>query len=255
MGDSDEDYTDIGDEDEIEDDTEGSLGLPEKTGKSRGKDIEWIEIARYEDKAAYENSTYFLDINKYFTMRKGRENCFSDNEHFTCKYSRKRGFFKCPIQYKVHYLMTTEEVMVESNTRSHIHKEDNNYTTAGPNRHWTIEQTEIVMNCLKVETATAKTVTRALKDENVFSDDNFPTPSQLNTKIQHCRSIIRRTIEIFDTHELRQKIEEKLEVPSYDIESYIAYHHVDDESEGKDPHFSIIWTSKKLMARISDDLT
>ena len=73
MGDSDEDYTDIGDEDEIKDDTEGSLGLPEKTDKSRGKDIEWIEIARYEDKAAYENSTYFLDINKYFTTRKGRE--------------------------------------------------------------------------------------------------------------------------------------------------------------------------------------
>ena len=84
MGDSDEDYIDIGEDHEIEDDTEGSLGLPEKNGKSSGKDIEWIEIARYDDKAAYEN---FLDIKKYFTMRKGRENCFSDNEHFTCKYS------------------------------------------------------------------------------------------------------------------------------------------------------------------------
>ena len=87
MGDSDEDYIDIGEEVDIEDDTEESVGLPEKNGKSRGKDIEWIEIARYEDKAAYENSTYFLDIKKYFTMRKGRENCYSDNEHFTCKYS------------------------------------------------------------------------------------------------------------------------------------------------------------------------
>ena len=66
---------------------------------------------------------------------------------------------------------------MESNTRSHIHKEDNDYTTTGPNRHWNIEQTEIVMNCLRVETTTANTVTRALKDENVFKDDNFPTQS------------------------------------------------------------------------------
>ena len=41
------------------------------------------------------------------------------------------------------------------------------------------------MRCLRVETATAKTVARALKDENFFTDDNFPTQSQLNTKVQH----------------------------------------------------------------------
>ena len=62
-------------------------------------------------------------------------------------------------------------------------------------------------------------------------------------------------MQIFDMHQLRQKIEEKLEIPFDNTDSYIAYHHVDDEQEENEPHFSIIWTSKKLLARISDELT
>ena len=226
--------------------------ISEKSGKGRGKDIEWIEIARFKDKAEYENSHYFLDIKKYFTMRKGRENWYSDNEHYTCKFARKRSHVKCPLQYKVHFLTTSDEVVLESNTRSHIHKEITEYDTAGPNRHWTIGQTEIVMNSLRNE-ASAKMVERNLRDANVFTENNFPTSVQLNTKIQHCRSLIRKTLQIFDTHQLREKIEEKLEVPANDTDSYIVYHHVDDEQEKEEPHFSIIWTSKKLTARISDD--
>ena len=40
-----------------------------------------------------------------------------------------------------------------------------------------------------------------------------------------------------------------------DTESYIVYHHIDDEQELKEPHFCIIWTSKKLSARIGGKLT
>jgi hypothetical protein len=179
MSDSDDDYIDIGEVDDIVDDVEGNESeVPEKNGIGRGKDIEWVEIARFKDKAAFETSHYFLDIKKYFTLRQGRESWYSDSEHYTCKFARKRSF-----------------------------------------------------------------------------EENFPTRVQLNTKIQHCRSIIRKTIQIFDTHQLRQKIEEKLGVPTDDTESYIAYNHVDDENEVEDPHFSIIWTSNKLIARISDDMT
>jgi hypothetical protein len=255
MSDSDDDYIDIGEEDDIVDDVEGNESeVPEKNGIGRGKDIEWVEIARFKDKAAFETSHYFLDIKKYFTLRQGRESWYSDSEHYTCKFARKRSFVKCPLQYKVHFMTTSEEVMLQSNTRSHIHQEVTNYDTIGPNRHWTIEQTEIVMNTLRND-GSAKTIERNLRDANVFSEENFPTRIQLNTKIQHCRSIIRKTIQIFDTHQLRQKIEEKLGVPTDDTESYIAYNHVDDENEVEDPHFSIIWTSNKLIARISDDMT
>ena len=102
--------------------------------------------------------------------------------------------------------------MLESNTRSYIHKEFFYYATSGRNRHWTIEQTEIVMNCLRNE-ASAKMVKHNLRDANVFTENNFLTSIQLNTKIQHRRSLIRKTLQIFDTHQLREKIEEKLEVP------------------------------------------
>ena len=57
-----------------------------------------------------------------------------------------------------------------------------------------------------------------------------------------------------DTHQLREKIGEKLGVPVDETESYIAYHHVDDEDSDVDPNFSIIWTSKKLLSRIGDEL-
>ena len=255
MSDSDDDYIDIGEVDDIVDDVEGNESeVPEKNGIGRGKDIEWVEIARFKDKAAFETSHYFLDIKKYFTLRQGRESWYSDSEHYTCKFARKRSFVKCPLQYKVHFMTTSEEVMLQSNTRSHIHQEVTNYDTIGPNRHWTIEQTEIVMNTLRND-GSAKTIERNLRDANVFSEENFPTRVQLNTKIQHCRSIMRKNIQIFDTHQLRQKIEEKLGVPTDDTESYIAYNHVDDENEVEDPHFSIIWTSNKLIARISDDMT
>ena len=206
MSDSDDDYIDIGEVDDIVDDVEGNESeVPEKNGIGRGKDIEWVEIARFKDKAAFETSHYFLDIKKYFTLRQGRESWYSDSEHYTCKFARKRSFVKCPLQYKVHFMTTSEEVMLQSNTRSHIHQEVTNYDTIGPNRHWTIEQTEIVMNTLRND-GSAKTIERNLRDANVFSEENFPTRVQLNTKIQHCRSIIRKTIQIFDTHQLRQKI-------------------------------------------------
>ena len=45
-----------------------------------------------------------------------------------------------------------------------------------------------------------------------------------------------------------------MEIPEDELESYIVYHHVDDENPNEDPHFCIIWTSKKLTARISSDL-
>ena len=46
---------------------------------------------------------------------------------------------------------------------------------------------------------------------------------------------------------------EHVEEPLAEAEGYIIYHHVDDENEAQDPHFCIIWTSKKLGRRISED--
>ena len=40
----------------------------------QGKGIEKEEVSKFKDKAEYENSSYFLDIKKNLTVRKGREN-------------------------------------------------------------------------------------------------------------------------------------------------------------------------------------
>ena len=71
----------------------------------------------------------------------------------------------------------------------------------------------IVMNCIKNE-ASAKMVKRNLRDANVFAENDFQTSIQLNTKIKHSRSLIRKTLQIFYTHQLCEKIEEKLEIPA-----------------------------------------
>ena len=81
MSDSDSDYFDIGENDGtmVDDDIDDVEPAPGRLGKGRGKDIEWVEVARYTGKSTYENSAFFLDIKKNFTMRRGRET------DFTCK--------------------------------------------------------------------------------------------------------------------------------------------------------------------------
>lgn len=254
MSDNDSDYVDVGENVLLDDRNENVEIVPRTGGKGRGRDIDWFEVEKYNDKAGFENSAFFLDIKKNFTLRRNKETEYSDSEHYTCKYARKRGYMICPLQYKVHYLTTSTEIRVMSNGMSHVHQDDTSYATTGPNLTWSRKQTDIVMDALKYD-GSAKSVTRALKDANVFSDGNFPSASQINAKIAYCRSVLRKSIEIFDTHQLREKIAEKLEVPDDDTESYIAYYHIDDEGEVKDPHFCIIWTSKKLLARIGEELT
>ena len=48
-------------------------------------------------------------------------------------------------------------------------------------------------------------------------------------------------------------MEEKLEIPFDNTYIYIAYQCVDNEQEENEQHFSIIWTSKNLLAQNSDE--
>ena len=98
-------------------------------------------------------------------------------------------------------------------------------------------------------------ILRNLENAQLFADGQFPTRQQLNNKIQHCRNSLKKTEQIFTTHDLREKIKEKLEIPEDEMEAYIAYHEVLDEEEDEEPRFTVIWTSKKLLARTSNNLT
>ena len=83
----------------------------------------------------------------------------------------------------------------------------------------------------------------------------MPTTRQLTVKLSHCRSLIRRNVQIFDTHELREKIAENTQVPVEDTEGFIAHSEVHDDDDDAEPRFLIIWTSRKLKARVNQSLT
>ena len=63
------------------------------------------------------------------------------------------------------------------------------------------------------------------------------------------------TDHIFTTHELREKIKDNLNIPENDNEPYISFHEVLDENELEEPRFIVIWTSKKMMKRASNEMT
>ena len=79
--DSDSDYIDIAEEPLHEEGVTAEEAT--RTCRGPGKDIDWIEIARFANNAEYKESEYFKDIDKNFTVRKARETFYADTEHFT----------------------------------------------------------------------------------------------------------------------------------------------------------------------------
>ena len=78
---------------------------------------------------------------------------------------------------------------------------------------------------------------------------------EFNNKVNRERKKLNMTDHIFTTHELREKIKDNLNIPENDNEPYIAFHEVLDENELEEPRFTVIWTSKKMMKRASNEMT
>ena len=65
MSEFDNNYIDMGQEDDTSEEIIDEVS--DRVGPDRGKDIAWVEMARFNDKAENENSVFYLDIRKYFT--------------------------------------------------------------------------------------------------------------------------------------------------------------------------------------------
>ena len=63
MSDSDNDYIDVVEEDDTSEEIIDEV--PSRVGLGCGKDIAWVKMARFNDKAEYENFVFYLDIRKY----------------------------------------------------------------------------------------------------------------------------------------------------------------------------------------------
>ena len=221
----------------------------------RGKDIPWMEIKTFLTIKEYENSDIFSEVQDIFTARVNRETEYADSTRYTCKYARKVGWKVCPMMYRVRFLAHNDEVVVESYGNAHLHEEqEDNDDNNGVNFKWTSAMTEIVLQGCRNE-ANPAVILRNLKDFNLFPEGKGPSRQQLNNKISYCRRLLHKTSEIFTTGELRQKINEHLNVPDDENEAYIAHYDIEDENEEDEPRFIIIWTSKKLLARMSGGLT
>ena len=77
MSDNDSDYIDIA-EDVLDNEVENTGDRPQRKGKRRGADIDWVEIARLSKSDKHEELEYFKDIQEIFTMRKAGD--------FLCRY-------------------------------------------------------------------------------------------------------------------------------------------------------------------------
>ena len=254
----DEDYIDIG-TDATNDENELAGIEPNLINgrRVRGKDIVWVECMHFDTTDDFIKSDFYVQVKKEFTKKMSREPDHADTENYICKFSRRRGYLPCPLQYKVSYLSHSEEVLVEANAvhPRHQHDPDPEYGQQGGTIFkWTDEQTEFMKKCLKTF-GKPKAILSEMENRNMFRDGRVPTSLQLSNKVRHVRKLIFGVEQIFDTHELREKINENLKVPDVETHAYIAYHEVNDEEEDAEPRFNIIWTSQKLMKRIDNELT
>ena len=95
-----------------------------------------------------------------------------------------------------------------------------------------------------------------MRDKNCFTSPEEPTMMQLYNKISHFKKIMNLTDHIEDTHQMRQKIENHIEVPDNDIEAYIPYYNIQDDVDQADKtRFCIIFSTKRLLSFLTKSST
>ena len=152
------------------------------------------------------------------------------------------------------YLSHNSEVTVESieGVADHIHEEDSDFVkNPSKNFRWPAEASKIVTEGV-VNHAKPNVIKRNLKNANVFGRE-VPTKTQLYNKIAATKMLVFPSTKVKNTNELRQKVAKYLAEPASEIEAYVAFHEIDDEDESKAPRFTIIFTSRRNMAKMKND--
>ena len=266
MSDSDDDYRDAGldingmftnsEASEKGEEVARQAKVNKNGRKVRGRDISWLDVSTFSTTQEYMESVLNQELKDRFTCMRKRSPDYADTEHFVCKFSRKVGFLPCPLQHMIKFFSHNDEVSVACNDdkQAHNHDRDTNRDSHGVNFHWTSEQNMIILQGVLNEAKPA-VIRRNLDNANAFVDGSLPTTQQLNNKIASTKLKHNMTQQIFTTHDLREKMKDKLDIPEDDNKAYIAFQEVLDEDESKEPRFTIIWTSKKMMKRASSEFT
>ena len=133
----------------------------------------------------------------------------------------------------------------------HEHIENPDYIDKSLGFRWSRLATDTITTGIQ-NGATPKVILRNLREKNCFSGSEEPTLIQLYNKISHLKKIMNLSDHIENTHQMRQKIENHLEVPDNDIEAYIPYYSIQDDVENNEKtRFCIIFSTKRLISLLN----
>ena len=241
--------TDHGEEEEEEE--EEVVPLPPKNSGRRGPDIQWVEVFRFEDEAAFEESEDKEELMQ-FTRQRQWATDYADCESFNCKFAKKAHFEKCGRKMKVEYLNSCKEVVVLHNNVMHNHVINYDYAGTAKKYSWTPAQNEIVL-ALARSRATATVIERELRRQEAMDGRGiYPTLGQINTKKRYMfDTIVMKNFVMVDTADLRIAIEERAEVPEDPHQAYIASYTIDDSDPHGKPRFTVTFSTRHLLSRIN----
>ena len=116
-------------------------------------------------------------------------------------------------------MATATEVSVECNIKekTHDHQRDDDFGIDGKLFRWTDEQ-EKESKSLKNHVKAAQ-IERRLNEKNLFHAQKA-TKQQLYNRIANTKKKIFKHQSIVNTHDLRQRVSEHLQVPEEDVQGY-----------------------------------
>ena len=205
--------------DEVESDVEDDHEEREQI-KRRGKDINWVLEDHYSNENDFMDSEFKNEMDKELTQKKRYRTNDSWAEHWVCKYFNKRGYLPCPRQLKVHYPHTCREIVIWSNEKNHLHLENVNYKT-DIKYHWTIEQENIIRECIKNGRNNSLILTE-LKKKGASSAGLWPSLAQVGVKKRYIKKSLRKYV-INDYNKMREICERNSTIPEDDHEAYIPF--------------------------------
>ena len=97
------DVSDVGLEEEEEQEEEQEEQPVEEVVKGRGADLYMEEYAEFDNLEAFKGDALYAELGREFTKRKTWEIQGARKETYVCKFSQRRGYKTCKMQYMVMY--------------------------------------------------------------------------------------------------------------------------------------------------------
>ena len=76
------------------------------SSRKRGKDLDWLQVERFENPEAFERSQIKVELDTKMSKRRAWESMGARNAAYACNVYRKRGWKSCPRKYRVSLLST-----------------------------------------------------------------------------------------------------------------------------------------------------